>query len=1014
MLLDAHKISLIYDFWKLNNEENYLHDVGELSRKLIESDTIDAECMRNWIPDLLRLVELWEQQSLTELDKFYTELLTNNVYNDKVDALLRFLYDMQSYEMVKYLLEKNVEYYKKDKIVSPTMNAFHESCIYGFSQVCLLFIRNKQDVNERFSLIYENFKTNKKETIRNLTALQLVCLWSKYFPKRLPSYAHTVRILLNNGAQVNTTSTELTTPLHWASRAKHTIQIAQDLIERGACINARDQLDIQPIHYACWSRNQALVDMLLAKGAQLTDQDKLGRTAVHFLCMPSFIEAITSDDQQQQYILIKYLLENHHKNSHTIDLQREDNQGHTLVAYACVSQNFELLKILLQHQPNLLNKATSDGKTPLMIAIDECFVDGIEYLLEQRGLERNTCDATGNTAVHHACMCTNVSMRLRLLQLLIDDKNGVFDLEKRNEQLIDPFMLCTINHSIDLCRLLIEKNVILTKRDMHSRQPLHIACQIGDYDLVLLLIRSSTVNINALDGNHRNCLYYAISYGDEKIVDLLIENNVAIKIRDRVGDTPLHLAVQHTTNAYKLTNSLLQKQDGKDLINEPAADGMKPILLAASCKQAEVVYLLIKNGADVKAVDSEHNSALHLACKSNCMKCVFYLIEFGGLDVNDLNCYRHTPMFYAYTSNDYDLVQYLISCGAQIDVRDTQNYLPIHVGLILSEPDKEYNLNLIDLYKDKDEKLLDDENNECKMTPLILACMQGKLNVVKHLILNYKVNIMAKCSNGHTPLHYACLTKSSKSLETIEFLMQHGCTYESVDEPKGTFLFTVVQHGELDAAMFFINYWLKNDPDINEVHYCATILDLLYDRAQLHHHDINFAYLGSLIEKGARLYSSKLPSFPCLLVNDCPAFYSKLLEYNCVSITDKKLFIFQLLHSLSVHPEKFLLLNKTNKEFISVCEYFLKVANFVHYYYTIERFHEIIDQHLFPQLSAEQPSEQVDVLRKQLDTLRSTPLKLSEIARKLIRTKVTIPIKKEFEQLGVTRHLVEFLSQSPF
>ncbi|CAF5109089.1 unnamed protein product, partial [Rotaria magnacalcarata] len=41
MLLDAHKISLIYDFWKLNNEENYLHDVGELSRKLIESDTID-------------------------------------------------------------------------------------------------------------------------------------------------------------------------------------------------------------------------------------------------------------------------------------------------------------------------------------------------------------------------------------------------------------------------------------------------------------------------------------------------------------------------------------------------------------------------------------------------------------------------------------------------------------------------------------------------------------------------------------------------------------------------------------------------------------------------------------------------------------------------------------------------------------------------------------------------------------------------------------------------------------
>jgi len=43
MLLDIHKISLIYDFWKLNNEENYLHDATELSRKLTESDTIDGE-----------------------------------------------------------------------------------------------------------------------------------------------------------------------------------------------------------------------------------------------------------------------------------------------------------------------------------------------------------------------------------------------------------------------------------------------------------------------------------------------------------------------------------------------------------------------------------------------------------------------------------------------------------------------------------------------------------------------------------------------------------------------------------------------------------------------------------------------------------------------------------------------------------------------------------------------------------------------------------------------------------
>jgi len=748
------------------------------------------------------------------LDKFYTELLTDNSCSDKVDALLRFLYGIQSYEMVKYLLEKNVEHYKKKKLVSSSMNGFHESCIYGFSQVCSLYIRNRQDINETFSLFYENFKTNKKEIIRNLTALQLVCLWSKYFPKRLISYAHTVRLLLNHGARVNMTSSELTTPLHWTCRAKHTTQLAQDLIERGACIYARDKLNIQPIHYACWTRNQILVELLLSKGASLTDQDDLGRTPIHFLCMPIYTEAITLDDQKQQYELMKFILNNRQKNNYSIDLTKQDKQGHTLLAYACVSHNLSLMELILENQRDLLNKTTVDGRTSLMIAIDECFLNGIEFLLKQNGLQRNVCDKDGNTAVHYACMCINNSIRSNLLKLLLDDKNGIFDLEKRNEQLMDPFMICTINQSVDLCNLLIEKNIVLTKKDIHSREPLHLACQMGNYELVSLLINSPNVNLNVVDDNNRNCLFYAIDNGDEKIVNLLIENNVHIKIRDLIGDTPLHLAVQHRTNAYQLTTSLLKTQDGKDLINEPAADGMKPILLAANSKQAEVIYLLIKNGVDLKAVDIEHHTALHLACKNDCMKSVFYLIEFGGLDVNELDCYRQTPIFYAYASNDYDLVQYLISCGAQIDLRDSQNYLPIHIGILSSKPDEDYNVNLIDLYKEKYEHLLEDDNNECEMSSLLISCMQGKLNIVKHLVLNYKVNIMAKCSNGNTALHYACLVKSSKSLEIIEFLMEHGCTYEKVDEPKGSFLYTIIQHGDREAAMFFIVHWLVSKSNV--------------------------------------------------------------------------------------------------------------------------------------------------------------------------------------------------------
>jgi hypothetical protein len=150
------------------------------------------------------------------------------------------------------------------------------------------------------------------------------------------------------------------------------------------------------------------------------------------------------------------------------------------------------------------------------------------------------------------------------------------------------------------------------------------------------------------------------------------------------------------------------------------------------------------------------------------------------------------------------------------------------------------------------------------------------------------------------------------------------------------------------------------------------------------------------------------------LINDCPLFYLILLEYNCISIVDKISFIFHLLNSISIHPDDIVLLNKKNKEFINICEYFLNIVQFAHYYYNIPKFYSIIDQHFYPQMNAEQPSEQVEILRKQLDYLRSTPLKLSEISRKIIRMNIDIPTKSKFHQLGLHKNLVEFLVQTEF
>ncbi len=80
----------------------------------------------------------------------------------------------------------------------------------------------------------------------------------------------------------------------------------------------------------------------------------------------------------------------------------------------------------------------------------------------------------------------------------------------------------------------------------------------------------------------------------------------------------------------------------------------------------------------------------------------------------------------------------------------------------------------------------------------------------------------------------------------------------------------------------------------------------------------------------------------------------------------------------------------------------------------MEQLYSITDKYFIPQLQAEQANEQVETIRKQLNHLQATPLKLSEIARKIIRMKIDIPTKDKFQQLDLTGHLVEFLGQSTF
>ena len=104
-----------------------------------------------------------------------------------------------------------------------------------------------------------------------------------FFPLGLAAYfrqQEAVRLLLDMGADVHQTASNPTkvTALHAAVAADHP-QIAQWLVEAGADVNARQQIDYTPLMGAAANARLEILDLLLAHGANPSMKTTEGKTA---------------------------------------------------------------------------------------------------------------------------------------------------------------------------------------------------------------------------------------------------------------------------------------------------------------------------------------------------------------------------------------------------------------------------------------------------------------------------------------------------------------------------------------------------------------------------------------------------------------------------------------------------------------------------------------------------------------------------------------------------------------
>ncbi|CAF3870919.1 unnamed protein product [Adineta steineri] len=278
---------------------------------------------------------------------------------------------------------------------------------------------------------------------------------------------------------------------------------------------------------------------------------------------------------------------------------------------ACSSEDRDEIDKLLQRGVDI-NTSNIDGLTALHQTCIDNNLHMVEYLLNKNA-EINCQDNEGWTPLHAAASCGNLDIVKYLLsrgaivdvcnnegELAIDiaegddiiayleedmRRKGIDDQQSRNyeHQLM-------IKHAQD--SLNNNKNGLKSTADaiVHSRTgatALHVAAAKGYLDVIDLLIRAGA-NLNSVDNDGWTPLHAAAHWDKHDILKYLVERNANIDAKNYAGQTPLDVCDGETLELLKELKAKQPpvKNEPKDVIKRtlpsPAIDEQRSILRSES------------------------------------------------------------------------------------------------------------------------------------------------------------------------------------------------------------------------------------------------------------------------------------------------------------------------------------------------------------------------------------------------------------------------------------------------
>jgi len=372
--------------------------------------------------------------------------------------------------------------------------------------------------------------------------------------------------------------------LLFSSIRKGEIKEVEALLDKGIDVHVDDHCGWPPLVRAAEAGQLGIVKMLLNRGADPLKGTIGTRLPLHFAA------------EEGHEAVVELLLQ-----QPTVHPNQKDYSGETAIFKAANKGHHKIVELFLQQQGIQPDEATDHGFAPLQQALFKKHLKVIKLLLDRLDVNPNYRDKNGQTPLWAASGAGD-----EILQMFLDRKDIQVNLPGR-------FKETPLYHAAHWggplsVQMLLDAGADPNIGNWEGQTPLGWAAAEGKEEVIQLLIKHPSIDVNKAEKSGKSPLSRASEKGHTKCVRALLAKQVDVEIAEKEGRTALLLAA---AKGHKVVAKLLLKTKAK--INAQDHKGNTPLALAAENNHDAVVRFLLESGADAELPDEDEETPFEKA-----------------------------------------------------------------------------------------------------------------------------------------------------------------------------------------------------------------------------------------------------------------------------------------------------------------------------------------------------------------------------------------------------------------